>query len=150
MNWFLFIEIIYIVLVSLVCVRIIYETRTSAKALAYLLLVIFLPFVGVFFYFSFGINYRKRILYSKKPISDDRIWEKIKQDVYKHSCQTYADIDKKYRPNEHLTKYLTSELSPLTMGNTATLLVNGEEKFPALIKALEEAREHIHIEYYIY
>jgi cardiolipin synthase len=75
---------------------------------------------------------------------------KIKQDVYKHSCQTFAEIDEKYRPNEHLTKYLTSELSPLTMGNTATLLVNGEEKFPALIEALEEAREHIHIEYYIY
>ena len=72
MNWLLTLEIIDIVLVSLVCVRIIYETRTSAKALAYLLLVIFLPFVGVFFYFSFGINYRKRILYSKKPISDDR------------------------------------------------------------------------------
>jgi cardiolipin synthase len=150
MNWFLSIEIIYIALVSLVCVRIIYETPTSAKALAYLLIVIFLPVIGILFYFSFGINYRKRILYSKKPISDDRIWEKIKQDVYAHSCQTYADIDEKYRPNKHLTKYLTSELSPLTMGNTTTLLVNGEEKFPVLIKALEEARDHIHIEYYIY
>ena len=150
MNWLLSLEIIYAVLVSLVCVRIIYETRTSAKALAYLLVVIFFPFFGILFYFSFGINYRKRILYSKKPISDDSLWEKIKQDIYTNSLHTYSDIEEKYRPNKHLTKYLTSELSPLTMGNMAALLVNGEEKFPALIKALEEAREHIHIEYYIY
>jgi cardiolipin synthase len=150
MNWPLLIEIIYIILVPLVCVRIIYETHTSAKALAYLLVVIFLPVVGIFLYFTFGINYRKRILYSKKPISDDSIWEKIKQEIYTHSLETYSDIEEKYRPNIHLAKYLTSELSPLTIGNTATLLVNGEEKFPALTKALEEAREHIHIEYYIY
>ena len=150
MNWFLLIEIIYFVLVSLVCVRIIYETRNSAKALAYLLVVIFLPFIGIFLYFNFGMNYRKRILYSKKPISDDSIWEKIKLEIYTHSLQTYSDIDEKLRPNIHLAKYLTSELSPLTMGNSATLLVNGDEKFPELIKALEEAREHIHIEYYIY
>jgi cardiolipin synthase len=41
-------------------------------------------------------------------------------------------------------------MSPLTSGNTARLLINGEEKFPAVIQALEEARDHIHIEYYIY
>jgi cardiolipin synthase len=29
-------------------------------------------------------------------------------------------------------------------------LINGEEKFPEVIKALEEAKDHIHIEYYIY
>src|SRR6267154_1833616 len=142
MNWFPLIEIIYFVLVSLVCVRIIYETRTSAKALAYLLVVIFLPFIGIFLYFTFGMNYRKTILYSKKPVSDDSVWEKIKQEIYANSLQTYSDIDEKFRPNIHLAKYLTSELSPLTKGNTATLLVNGEEKFPALTKALEEARDH--------
>jgi cardiolipin synthase A/B len=45
MSWLLSLEIIYIVLVSLVCVRIIYETHTSAKGLAYLMIVIFLPFM---------------------------------------------------------------------------------------------------------
>ena len=41
-------------------------------------------------------------------------------------------------------------MSPLTSGNAARLLINGEEKFPAVMQALEEARDHIHIEYYIY
>src|SRR4030095_1755282 len=150
MNWLLVIVIIHVVLVLLVCARIIYKTHSSVKALAYLLVVIFLPFIGIFLYFSVGINYRKSILDSKKLINDDSTWSKIREEVYADSLQTYSDIDERYRPNTHLAKSRTAELSPLTMGNTATLLVNGEEKFPALIKALEEAREYIHIEYYIY
>src|SRR4030095_275756 len=134
MNWLLALEIIYIALVLAVCFRIIYETHTSVKALAYVLVVIFLPFIGMFLYFSFGINYRKRKLYSKKILSDDTIWEKIKHDIQCHSLQTYSEIDEKYRPNMHLAKYLTSEMSPLTKGNSATLLVNGEEKFPVLVR----------------
>ena len=65
----------------MVCIRIIYETNSSTKALAYLLVVIFVPLIGMMFYFSFGVNYRKRILYTKKLIDDDKIWTKIKTDI---------------------------------------------------------------------
>lgn len=41
-------------------------------------------------------------------------------------------------------------LSPLTSGNEVKILRNGEEKFPEVIKALKSAKEHIHLEYYIY
>jgi cardiolipin synthase len=41
-------------------------------------------------------------------------------------------------------------MSPLTSGNAVKLLINGEEKFPTVLKALEEAKDHIHMEYYIY
>jgi cardiolipin synthase A/B len=150
MSWQLATAIFYFTVVSLVCIRIIYETRTSAKALAYLLVVVFVPFIGIFFYFSFGINYRKRQLYSKKLIEDDKTWQKIKDDISIHSLETYSEIPEALRPNKHLAQYLSSEMSPLTAGNSATLLLNGEEKFPALIKALEGAKEYIHIEYYIY
>ena len=64
--------------------------------------------------------------------------------------QTYFNTDESDRPNKNLAKYLSTEMSPLTSGNTARLLINGEEKFPAVIQALEEAKDHIHIEYYIY
>ena len=40
--------------------------------------------------------------------------------------------------------------SPLTRNNKVKLLVNGEEKFPELIKCLKAAKHHIHIEYYIF
>jgi len=40
--------------------------------------------------------------------------------------------------------------SLITSGNSLTLLNNGEEMFPALFTALENARFHIHMEYYIF
>jgi len=40
--------------------------------------------------------------------------------------------------------------SLISTGNLVTLLNNGEEKFPALFNALENARSYIHLEYYIF
>ena len=150
MNWILIIELLYLLVLVIVCIRIIYDTDSTVKTLAYLLLAIFLPLFGIFFYFSFGINYRKRELYSKKIINDDNLWNQIKENISLYSIQTYFNIPESDRPNKHLAKYLTNEMSPLAAGNTARLLINGEEKFPAVIQALEEAKDHIHIEYYIY
>ena len=150
MNWLLIIELLYLLILVMVCIRIIYDTNSTVKTLAYLLLAIFLPLFGIFFYFSFGINYRKRELYSKKIINDDKLWTQIKDNVSTYSAQTYFNIAESDRPSKQLAKYLSNEMSPLTPGNTASLLINGEEKFPAVMQALEEAKDHIHIEYYIY
>jgi cardiolipin synthase A/B len=149
-NWFLIIELLYLFILVLVCIRIIYDTNSTTKTLAYLLLTIFFPVFGILFYFAFGINYRKRELYSKKIINDDDLWNQIKENVSTYSAQTYFNIAESDRPNKQLPKYLSNDMSPLTPGNAARLLINGEEKFPAVVQALEEAKDHIHIEYYIY
>jgi cardiolipin synthase len=150
MNWLLLLELGYFVILVGVCAHIIYETQSTVKTLAYLLFAIFIPFLGMIFYFSFGMNYRKKELYSKKIIDDDSLWEKIKKDIYASSIQTYFSVDEQNRPDRHLARFLSGEMSPLTSGNSASLLINGEQKFPAVMQALEEARDHIHIEYYIF
>src|SRR6187402_3162673 len=149
-NWFLIIELLYLLVLVIVCIRIIYDTNSTTKTLAYLMLAIFFPLFGILFYFAFGINYRKRELYSKKIINDDNLLKQIQQNINAYSVQTYNNTAESARPNRHLAKYLSHQMSPLTSGNAARLLINGEEKFPAVIQALEEARDHIHIEYYIY
>lgn len=40
--------------------------------------------------------------------------------------------------------------SPLRRNNSINLLLNGEEKFPNLLKASESANSYIHLEYNIY
>ncbi len=53
--------------------------------------------------------------------------------------------------NKELASMLLKDLhSPLTRKNSIQLLVNGEEKFPELLKSLKKAKHHIHIEYYIF
>src|SRR5678815_5950875 len=92
-NWFLIIELLYLLILVIVCARIIYDTNSTVKTLAYLLLAIFFPIFGIFFYFAFGINYRKRELYSKKIINDDNLWNQIKENITTYSAQTYLDAD---------------------------------------------------------
>lgn len=127
-----------------------YDTRSSTKALAYILFIVFVPFVGMIFYFSFGINYRKRKLYTKKLFLDEplriRISDKMK--IYSEAIQNSGLVGEKHKT---LIEYIRrSGSSPLTANNDVKLFINGEEKFPELLKALESATSHIHLEYYIY
>src|SRR5215831_1171133 len=114
MDWLLLFEVLYLLVVLTVCARIIYDTNSSVKTIAYLLLTIFVPVFGMIVYFSFGINYRKRQLYSKKIIDNDELWKKIKERIYAYSVDTYYNTDKSLRPDKHLAHYLASEMSPLT------------------------------------
>lgn len=130
--------------------RVLYDTRSSTKALAYILFIIFVPIMGVIFYFSFGINYRKRKLYSKKLVLDEPLRKHIQQkmDVYSESISNSGLIAEKHHTLSEFVRRAGS--SPLTANNQVKLLINGEEKFPELLKALSQAKSHIHLEYYIY
>lgn len=130
--------------------RVVNDTRSSVKALAYILFVIFVPFVGVIFYFSFGINYRKRKLYTKKIIKDEPLRQSLRgrMNAYSQRVSDSGLVPKEY---DNLVSYIRGAgSSPLTANNTVKLLINGEEKFPELLKALESATSHIHMEYYIF
>jgi cardiolipin synthase len=151
MNWLLIFEVVYVLILILVCLRIIYDTRTNTKTLAYLLLTIFLPVIGIVFYFSFGINYRKRKMYSKKLLLDDTLRARLKNDIFRYSQSILYAAEPGIQYNRELAVLLLKDIvSPLTANNDVKILVNGENKFPEVLRAIAEAKDHIHIEYYIY
>ncbi len=80
-------DIVYIIIVALVCLRIIYDTESSAKTLAYVLLAIFIPIAGMGFYFVFGINYRKRLIYSKKLVKDEVKLRELNERIISYSAR---------------------------------------------------------------
>lgn len=150
MNWILISKVAYLLIVFLVILRVLYDTRSSIKALAYILFIIFAPVAGMLFYFSFGINYRKRKLYSKKISIDEPLRLRIRNNMntYSEAILDSGLIEEKYKT---LTEFIRrSGSSPLTANNDVKLLINGEDKFPVLVKALLNAKNHIHLEYYIY
>ena len=150
MNWILVVEVIYILFLTGVCLRIIYDTQSVTKTLAYLLLVIFLPIIGVFIYFSFGINYRKNKLYSKKIVQDQKQEDLVIAKLESYNLKNLEGV----KDDDHFSGLMKmiyeTDRSPLTTNNSAKLLINGEEKFPEILKELQNAKHHIHIEYYIY
>jgi len=151
MHWTWIAIICYLVVLLLVCLRIIFETHSSTKTLAYLLFCIFIPVIGIVFYITFGINYWKIKVYSKKLAEDENLLKALKKNI-PHYTQTIATTEETAGlQHAELAAMLIKDLkSPLTRCNKVKLLLNGEEKFPELIACLENAKHHIHMEYYIY
>ncbi|MDZ4707643.1 MAG: cardiolipin synthase [Saprospiraceae bacterium] len=149
MNWILL--LVYGVLLLLVCLRIVFETRSSTKTLAYLLVCIFIPVFGMLFYLAIGINYWRTKFYAKKSKLDKKLLDLLQKQIIHYSQATVKPGDLAEEDHTELARMLIKDLqSPLTRGNSIKLLLNGEEKFPELLSALEAAHHHIHLQYYIY
>lgn len=153
-RWVIFAEVMYALITLGVCLRIIYDTRSVSKTLAYLLLVFFVPVLGIAFYFSFGINYRVRKIYTKKLKIEDKLQESFIETV-KHS--TYDLFRSKNSAVEQYSLLISQnfnpdsgEVKPVFCSNEVDIMVNGEAFFPVLLEKLESAKHHIHMEYYIY
>lgn len=77
------IEVLYFAGIFFLAAKIIIDTKTTSKTLAYLMLIVFLPFVGIIIYFVFGVNYRKNKFYTFKIEGNEEVFQKIlKFDVY--------------------------------------------------------------------
>ncbi|MBS1921474.1 MAG: cardiolipin synthase [Bacteroidetes bacterium] len=126
------------------------DNRNPAKSLAYILLLVFLPVLGLIVYYFFGRDLRKKRIFSRKVFKDADIAQKYLDQYSRHSEEELELMEKEIgdlvQPFRHL---YVEKISFVHTGNKVTLLTNGEEKFPALFEALEKAQHHIHIEYYI-
>ncbi|NNC82854.1 MAG: cardiolipin synthase [Flavobacteriales bacterium] len=151
MDQMIIVEVAYILLLLFTFYRIIYDTERTAKVYAYLMLVLMVPVLGIIFYFSFGVNYRNRKMFERKSIGNQKLEEVMSEDLHAH---TEGLIDRYLGENNDTRKMarllLNDRLSPLTHGNTVDVLINGEDKYQRLRDDLKAAKDHIHMEYYIW
>ncbi len=141
---------LYYLFIFFVVVDIILDNRNPLKTHSYLLLLVLLPILGLVIYLFFGQTIRKKKIIAKRQFinrayGEDYLRHRVEKKYPLESLQ-----DKSLQPFERLIRFLNKDLSPFTLNNQVTILKNGEEKFPALIQALKNARYHIHIEYYIF
>lgn len=140
----------YYVVVLLVSVKIILDTDTQSKALGYLFLVGVFPVVGIIVYFAIGVNYRKKKLYRKKLDVTSDVFRQMALQVAQYSQETLESSRGDIAEFYPLAMTLEKENMIPTRNNNVRLLVNGENKFPVVLEDLKKARNHIHIQYYIY
>src|ERR1700761_9495881 len=151
MSWILLAIISYIIIVIVVSLHIIYDTPSTAKALAYVLVVMFLPVIGIAIYYTVGLNYRKKALYSKKIVRDKTAMADLRKRITLETEKTWDTKEPVIQKHKKLALYLLNDgMSPLVGGNEVKLLINGENKFPEVLEALKGAKHHIHMEYYIF
>lgn len=152
-KWLIATEFVYVLFIIAVCARIIWDTRSVSKTLAYLLFVVFVPVFGVIFYFSFGINYRKRKIYNKKLKIDQYFQKNLEHRLTENNQKILATERLSIKKNRKLIRLLSSqktERSYVLPNSEIQLLNNGENFFPLLFDQIRKAKKHIHIEFYIY
>lgn len=141
----------FIVNIFLSFIIIFLERRTASSTWAWLLVLFFLPLIGFFVYLLFGkqIN-RENLFYLNED--DKRDLETIINE------QIYAlDHNLLISPSEEVMKHkdlirmlLINQPAFLTTDNHVKVLTDGNEKFENLISDILAAKEHIHIQYYIF
>lgn len=148
-TWSEYLIVLYVLIVVAFSIRIITHTDTPSKGLAYLLLIISFPLIGIILYLSVGFNYRKRKLYQKKMEIDEASFPILERAITNYS-QSILDRMKPQLGRFYPLAKLRFERSIISDNNTVELLINGENKFPDVLQTLRSAKHHIHIEYYIY
>lgn len=132
----------YTVIAIVAMITVLLEHRQPAKTIAWVLVLSFLPLVGIVLYFFFGRRTRK----------NRHIWEKSLNQLTKRSMIEFAEQKQLELPEEHkeLIQLFVNQNFALPFKNNETdVYVSGYEFFPALLAEISKATHHIHIVSYI-
>jgi cardiolipin synthase len=135
---------IYLFTVAPTIVVILLENRNPVKSLAWILVLIFLPVLGIILYLYLGQDYRKQKIVAKKSIR--RLHNRPKENLEE------LDVDRSHMSdsNKHLIHLLQNNSEALAFqGNDIRIYTNGVDTFEALFGEIERATKEIHIEFYI-
>ena len=122
---------------------IILDNRNPVKTLAWILVLMFLPVVGLVFYFFFGRSQRRERLIGKKLYS--RLMKKSMM-VYREqaSCQLPPAYERLISLFQDINQAYPFE------GNRIQVYTEGYSLLQSLLHHLQQAKQHIHVEFYIF
>src|ERR1035437_5414786 len=141
---------IYFITVAFTVILIIQQKGDPLKTISWLLVIFLLPVIGIILYFFFGKNYRKEKIFSRKGLTDLEHMKLLSLDQFIKLAHKDIFKDEKLRSKINIMRLLLNRSkSLLTEKNKVTVLQNGRETFDSIIQAIEEAKHHIHLEYYI-
>lgn len=136
-------DILYFGVIIGMIIIVVLDNRNPVKTMAWVLVLSFLPFVGIVFYFFFGRSTRKERIISKK--SYNRLMKKpMAEFVAQESYELPAD---QYQVAQLFRN--TNQALPFE-GNEVEIYTNGYDKLQSLVRELMKAKHHIHLEYYIF
>nr|WP_315408327.1 cardiolipin synthase [uncultured Prevotella sp.] len=133
---------VYVVVIIMVMVRVLMDNRQPAKTMAWMLVLTFIPMLGIILYFFFGQTTRK----------ERKIWQYSMDQLTKHSMLEFVEQKRLHLPNEYreLIKLFMNQNWVLPFKNNETeIYTSGYEFFPSLLMEIGKAEHHIHLDTFI-
>ena len=139
-HWLIFIVYVCVVLGTMLTVLM--DNRQPAKTMAWVMVLIFIPVVGIVLYFFFGQNTRKEKFISRQSMDQ----------LTKRSMLEFAEQQNLVLPDEHsvlINLFKTQNWAWPFKNNTTDSLTDGTDFFISLLRDIGQATHHIHLETYI-
>ncbi len=144
------VTILYFLTVVFIAILIILENRNPVKTISWILVLVLLPFAGIVIYLFFGQEYRKNKMYSRKGLKNLERLRKLTLEQLDNLPTNHFQIsDRIYSKKRLINLLLANSNAILTSNNDVQVLRNGAETFPEIFRVIEQAKHHIHLEYYI-
>ncbi|MBI4879699.1 MAG: cardiolipin synthase [Planctomycetes bacterium] len=124
------------------------ERRRPTATLAWLFAIIFLPFVGLFFFILIGRTRAVRIAGRSATVAQLLETFEERHGVHAKAGEPRAQaIEPRTQSLLALGRRLTG--LPACDGNRAEILLNAAATYRSIISAIEAATDHIHVQFYI-
>ena len=134
---------LYMTLAVAAMVTILLDNRQPAKTMAWVLVLMFLPVVGIILYFFFGQNVRK-----ERTISQHSLDQLSRRSMLESHAQASLKIPPLYQRLVHL--FDSQDFAPAFHRNDTEIYLNGYEFFPQLLRDIASARDHIHLDFFLF
>lgn len=144
------IDCVFLVNIAFAIIIVLFERRDPSITLTWLLLLLFIPVLGLLLYIFLGQDLRKKRIFYLKKEEEQLIYELIhEQEESLASNKLMFDNPRvdDYRDLIHL--HLHSDQSLLSQNNGVSIFNSGPELFHDLLQSLKNAANYIHMEYYI-
>lgn len=152
--------VISYVLGAILSMSIILENRDPAKTMTWLLIFILLPGIGLVIYGVFGRNIRKIKIFKTQKLANnikeeklfenlDEIEDLVKLEMESIRHDKLLDDEDDIAKKRVISLLLNTGKFPFTVNNKVDVFENGSKKFDSLIEDIKNAKEHIHLEYFI-
>lgn len=135
---------------AVLAIAIIFFQRRDPKTVwTWLLVLYFIPVAGFVLYLLIGQNMHKRKMFRMKEIEDSLNSQIQKQEetIFRNEFNLSDSLLEDY--HDLVLYNLESTQSAYSEDNEITIYTDGNEKFDALIEAIDSAEKFIHIQYYI-
>lgn len=127
------------------------ERRDPAATWAWLLVLFFIPILGFVIYLLLGRRLRKKHLFrweGQSKIGIEKLIDYQMAAIEKGSFE-FRNPETKYY-DDMIFMHLRNNHAVLTQDNAIDIFDDGKEKFEKLLEDMEQAKDHIHVQYYIF
>jgi cardiolipin synthase len=141
---------VIVIVISAVMVRN-HTKRDPIRTMMWIIVLYFLPVIGLVLYIFFGQNYRKTKIFNRKALKDMKYLDRLtrQQVLMLRKSEIFEDYPEKTGFKNIMTLLLNNSKALLTEINSIEMYHTGEETFRSIKKALLSAKDHIHMEFYI-